>query len=50
MIDIHTHIIPKIDDGSRSVEETFALLEEAKEARLYRYYINFTLYFKLLWK
>lgn len=32
MIDFHTHIIPNIDDGSRSVEETFNLLKEAKEA------------------
>lgn len=32
MIDIHTHIIPKIDDGARSVEETFALIKEAETA------------------
>lgn len=32
MIDFHTHIIPNIDDGSRSVEETFNLIREAKEA------------------
>ena len=32
MIDIHTHIIPNIDDGSRSVEETFKLINEAEEA------------------
>ncbi|MGN1301731.1 MAG: CpsB/CapC family capsule biosynthesis tyrosine phosphatase, partial [Clostridia bacterium] len=32
MIDIHTHIIPNIDDGSKSVEETFKLINEAKEA------------------
>lgn len=32
MVDIHTHIIPNIDDGSKSVEETFNLLNEAKEA------------------
>lgn len=29
MIDIHSHILPNIDDGSRSVEETFNLLKEA---------------------
>lgn len=29
MIDIHTHIIPKVDDGSKSVEETFELFKEA---------------------
>lgn len=32
MIDFHTHIIPKIDDGSQSVEETFNLIKEAEKA------------------
>lgn len=32
MIDVHTHIIPNIDDGSKSVEETFKLIQEAEEA------------------
>lgn len=32
MIDFHTHIIPNIDDGSRSIEETFNLIQEAKQA------------------
>lgn len=32
MIDIHTHIIPNIDDGSKSVEETFKILTEAENA------------------
>lgn len=32
MIDFHTHIIPNIDDGSRSIEETFNLINEAKQA------------------
>ena len=31
MIDFHTHIIPNIDDGSRSIEETFNLIQEAKD-------------------
>lgn len=30
MIDFHTHILPNVDDGSKSVEETFSLLAEAK--------------------
>ena len=30
MIDIHTHILPNIDDGSRSIEETFNLIREAQ--------------------
>ena len=32
MIDFHTHIIPNIDDGSKSVEETFNLIKEAEKA------------------
>lgn len=32
MIDVHSHIIPNVDDGSRSVEETFQMLKEAKDA------------------
>lgn len=32
MIDVHTHIIPNIDDGSKSVEETFNLINEARNA------------------
>lgn len=32
MIDFHTHIIPNIDDGSRSIEETFNLIQEAQNA------------------
>ena len=30
MIDIHSHIIPTVDDGSRSVQETFNMISEAK--------------------
>ena len=32
MIDFHTHILPNIDDGARSIEETFNLIKEAKNA------------------
>lgn len=32
MIDFHSHIIPEIDDGSRSIEETMLLIKEAREA------------------
>ena len=28
MIDFHTHIIPNIDDGSRSIDETIELIKE----------------------
>lgn len=30
MIDIHSHIIPKIDDGSKSIEMTLQMLKNAK--------------------
>ncbi|HCC04138.1 MAG TPA: capsular biosynthesis protein [Clostridiales bacterium] len=30
MIDFHTHILPNVDDGSKSVEETFDLIKEAE--------------------
>lgn len=32
MIDFHSHILPNIDDGSTSIEESIAILKEAKEA------------------
>lgn len=32
MIDIHTHLIPNVDDGSKSVEDTFEMFEEAQKA------------------
>lgn len=32
MIDFHTHILPNVDDGSKSIDETFELLNEAKKA------------------
>ena len=32
MVDIHTHVIPNIDDGSRSFEESYIMLEQASEA------------------
>lgn len=30
MIDMHSHILPNIDDGARSIEETYELIKEAK--------------------
>jgi len=32
MIDIHSHILPGIDDGSRSIDETMEMLKEAEKA------------------
>ena len=31
MIDIHSHIIPNVDDGSNSIEETFEMIREAEK-------------------
>lgn len=32
MIDMHSHFLPQIDDGSRNVEETFQMIKEARKA------------------
>ena len=32
MIDIHSHIIPNVDDGSKSIDETVKLIKEAVDA------------------
>lgn len=32
MIDFHSHILPKIDDGSKSIEQSIEIINEAKEA------------------
>ena len=32
MIDFHSHIIPEIDDGSISIEDTMLIIKEAKTA------------------
>lgn len=32
MIDIHSHLIPNVDDGSESVEDTFIMFDEALKA------------------
>ena len=32
MIDVHSHILPGIDDGARTVEETYQMLKEAYNA------------------
>ena len=31
MVDIHTHILPQMDDGSSSVEETMQMLQQLHE-------------------
>lgn len=32
MIDVHSHIIPKIDDGAREFEESYIMIREAEKA------------------
>jgi protein-tyrosine phosphatase len=32
MIDFHSHILPGVDDGSRDIEESIAMIKEAKKA------------------
>ena len=32
MIDLHTHILPCIDDGARTIDETITMIKEAKQA------------------
>ncbi len=32
MIDVHSHILPSVDDGARDIEETFKILNEACDA------------------
>lgn len=32
MIDLHSHIIPNVDDGSKSMEQTIEMLKEAEKA------------------
>ena len=32
MIDIHNHILPNIDDGSKSFEESINILKQAYES------------------
>lgn len=32
MIDVHSHLIPSVDDGSRSIDETMQMIREAKQA------------------
>lgn len=32
MVDFHSHILPNLDDGARSIEEAFSLIKEAEKA------------------
>ena len=32
MIDMHTHLLPEIDDGSQSIKDTFDMIDEAYKA------------------
>ena len=32
MIDVHSHILPSVDDGAKDIAETFKILNEACNA------------------
>ena len=32
MVDFHAHILPNVDDGAQSVEETFNIIKEARRS------------------
>ena len=36
MIDMHCHILPGIDDGAKTVEDSMALLREEKKQGIFR--------------
>ena len=38
MIDFHTHILPGIDDGAKSLEESLSLLKMEQEQGIYDLY------------
>lgn len=44
MIDMHTHILPEIDDGAVNIKETLEMIQEASKARIYRHFCNVALY------
>ena len=44
-IDIHSHIIPEVDDGAKSFEESLAMLNVAYEQGIRIMYVNTALWF-----
>ncbi len=48
MIDIHSHLVYGVDDGSKTIEDTIYMLKEAKKSGIYRYNLHSTLHGKLL--
>ena len=32
MIDLHSHILPNIDDGARNIDETMTMIREARSS------------------
>ena len=40
MIDVHSHILPNIDDGSRSIDETFNLIKEYNSGEMPLYHMD----------
>lgn len=48
MIDMHSHILPNIDDGARSIEEAFNLIKEAQSVGFEAIVSTSTLYGRIL--
>ena len=48
MIDVHSHIVYGVDDGSKTIEDTIHMIKEAKKSGIYRYNMYSTLYGGLL--
>ena len=37
-VDIHSHILPGIDDGAKDIEESLSLISQMKEMGFYLFY------------
>lgn len=44
MIDIHSHILNEVDDGSDSLGNSIEILKKAEQARIFRCYFNSSFY------
>ena len=44
MIDLHSHIVFGVDDGSKDIEDSIEMILEAVDNRIYRYNCNTSLH------